>query len=115
MLGFDEFVDQPSRRCESNAFLLTASRHAQCRGQVGFSGSAFSNQNHGLGTTDIAAIGQLTNPVWKPARRAHTGEDGDPEPFGEAFCAAMVVWIGVGQRNGADLAGVAGRSQGRPR
>jgi hypothetical protein len=68
MFGFEKFVDQARRRCESNAFLLTASRDAQCRGQVSFTGSAFPDQNHWLGTTDIAAISQLTN-----AYRRHSG------------------------------------------
>ena len=54
------------------------------------------------------AVGQLANLVRKPARRARAGEDGDLEPFGEAFGAAVVVGIGVGQRDGADLAASSG-------
>ena len=57
---------------------------------------------------DGLAVGQLANLVRKPARRARAGEDGDLEPFGEAFGAAVVVGIDVGQRDGADLAGASG-------
>ena len=46
--------------------------------------------------------------IRKPARRARASEDRDLEPFREAFGAAVVVGIGLGQRNGADLAASSG-------
>ena len=54
---------------------------------------------------DRLAIGQSTNLVRKPVRRARAGVDRDLESFGETLGSAVVIGIGMGQRNRADLAG----------
>src|SRR5437764_1555324 len=61
MLGFDQFIHEPSSGRETNAELLPARRDTQSGKQVCFARTAFTNKQHGLGTFDVTTLGQVAH------------------------------------------------------
>ena len=64
--GLDQLVDQGGRGGEAHPAALLAGGDAQPRGQMGLAGAGFADQQHRLGTGDVAAGGEIGD-----ARRRH--------------------------------------------